>query len=270
MEIKKIKFFRNTAINRKISAYLHTHPNSNKKIYLFSVAFNDMYLIKHQYFSLKKQLTCEHAYVVFDNSTDLDARIAIETFCVENQIQYYALPPNPFSTKSASQSHAISLNFIFYKYIKKIKPKYFAILDHDIFPIKNINYEEIFDSLEKQGIYGLRQNRKGIWYLWPGYCFFNYDKIADKKINFSPQDGGDTGAGNWECVYKLLNDKNLTFASPSEYVNTAFNCSENIQRDCYEIIDKRWLHIINASGWKVDSDATNKIRHVFDLMNSIE
>jgi hypothetical protein len=80
-----------------------------------------------------------------------------------------------------------------------------------------------------EGYWGVVEERPGIWYLWPGLCFFSFDVVAGKPLDVLPG-GGDK------------------------------------QSDCVQFIGD-WIHTINASEWKPVADGPEKERLVRQLLD---
>lgn len=240
-----------------------------KKFQLITVSFNNVETIKMQYQLLDKFIKGEYEYSVFDNSTKQNEREKIKSFCKKNKIRYIALPQNPYTKTNASASHGIALNCIFQYYIKNRKdPIYLGILDHDIFPLDTIDLAALREILEQQGSYGLMQTREDIWYLWPGYSFFKKERY--ESYDFLPGCGGDTGASNWKTLYQNISRDKYRGALPTQYVNVSENAeSTDYQQDWYEMIDQKWLHMINGSGWKANSDIKHKTDKIQEKLNAL-
>lgn len=79
-----------------------------------------------------------------------------------------------------SNSHAIALNWI-WKNVAKKRKNNFGFLDHDIYPVKEI---DITDYVKTDPIYGKYYEAGGIWYLWAGFAFFNWEHVKNMPLNF--------------------------------------------------------------------------------------
>jgi glycosyltransferase involved in cell wall biosynthesis len=163
---------------------------------LIVVAFNDEELIKLQYESLLKNLDDRFDYIVCDNSSDEKKSQEIRSFCRRKEIYYIRLPKNP--GLDGSLSHGLALNWIFYNFILKIKPKYFGFLDHDIFAIFRGSF---LLNLYGKNYFGIKIEGKK-WYIWPGFAFFNSKFYLNKKMNFLPQRPLDTGSASSSIYMK--------------------------------------------------------------------
>lgn len=227
------------------------------KLDLVTVAFNNDKVIAQQIRLLNKYLLDPYHYTIADNSPDPLKREKIMELCKESDVPYIQLPKNPFSSKDPSLSHGAALTWIFKNFIKSRRADFFGFIDHDIFPIQPT---KIMDSLQESPVYGLIQERDEIWYLWAGFCFFQYDYIRNCKINFMPAIGYDTGGGNWESIYSKL-DKGTV--PDLKHVYGILRDGNDPQSDWVEYIGD-WLHTFNASNWKKVRD---KDHLVDELLN---
>lgn len=211
------------------------------------VTFNNKLIFEHQLRLVRKNLSGNYNYIVADNSSNKNVRKDIQKICRENNVSYVSLPPNHLI---GGNSHAAALNWVYRKVISPRCPDIFGFIDHDLFPISKIN---IAEKISDQPIYGLRRDRKQYWYLFAGLCFFRYDFVKGKKIDFMPRmingEYLDTGGSNWKSLYASL-DKNriTTFVSERQVV---FRKRESMERhaDEIEFFDECWLHTINGSYW---------------------
>ncbi|MBQ5511120.1 MAG: hypothetical protein IIT94_08305, partial [Prevotella sp.] len=112
---------------------------------LITIAYNNEALIRKQIELIKKYIKDENfTHVIVDNSPKREKRKLIKDICDANKVDYVAIP---FSIEQRicnyfslfSHSHGNALNWTFYHLIKQSKPKRFALLDHDIFPIRDCN-----------------------------------------------------------------------------------------------------------------------------------
>lgn len=214
---------------------------------LITFAFNNENVIAHQIRLLRKYILDPYQYTVVDNSPDLTKREKILRLCKNFDVAYISLPPNPYTGKYPSLSHGLALNWIYQHYISHRKAAYFGFIDHDIFPISPT---KIMDFLQNNYVYGLLQEREKLWYLWAGFCFFNYSYVADKKLDFMPYKGTDTGGANWRPIYRYL-DKEKIPRLKHEYGR--LRDGDDPQSDWFEYIGD-WLHTFNASNWKKVKD----------------
>jgi len=224
------------------------------------VTFNNKQIFEHQARLIKKYLSGNYNYIVADNSSDKSIRKEIRELCIKNNISYVSLPPNHLV---GANSHATALNWIYYKIICRRHPDIFGFIDHDLFPISKVN---IAEKISNQPIYGLLRDRPPFWYLFAGLCFFRFNFVEKKKIDFMPRMKKgvylDTGGSNWRSLYASLNKNKITTFVIEKQI--AFRKQESAKRHADEIeyFDDCWLHTINGSYWtKVDNkdDFVNEI-----------
>lgn len=240
LAVKEFVFLNTPAIRQN---YNIKHYLSGDRLLLFTIAFNSLEAIQIQAEHLNKYLKDSYVYLVCDNSSNTQVSNTIKEFCTKNDINYIRLIGNPYNGRDASKSHGLSINWIYKHVIKPSNAKYFGVIDHDIFPIKSTS---IVDHLKGSKVYGHIQERGDRWYLWPGFSFFNRVLVGQKKFNFMPIAGLDTGGGNWELVFRLV-DKSRIITPKHEYIK--YKDGGIIQSTSMERIGD-WLHLINGSGWR--------------------
>jgi len=231
-----------------MSCTAEKYPTGNTTCELVCVTYNNAELVPLQTALIKKYFKGAYNFLIADNSSDPKCREKILAYCQSAGLAYISLPSNPNET--GSRSHAAAINWVLKNYIVLKQPAYFGFIDHDIFPVESFSAEEV---LKKQAVYGLLQERGSLWYLWAGFCFFNFKNLDPIKMDFMPGPVNgvnlDTGGKNWELVYSRLKKEDLEFPS-----QTYQNLREgNIaQSDKIELIGK-WAHSFNGSYWmKVD------------------
>jgi hypothetical protein len=260
------------ALSRRIRTMIYPYRNGKKILFtspinqliLLPIAFNNVETIKLQYTYIHKNLTENFTYIVADNSSDKNAASAIKAFCKEHSIPYSKLPANPLTGSHPSGSHGLALNWAYKNIVKKYKPKYFGFLDHDIFPVRKT---EVVSKI-KHGVYGLVQERNTNWYLWPGFCFYDYKTIKNYKIDFRPAVGLDTGGGNYESIYKTIDKKSLT-PIVHYYKNTQTYESFDVYKGGENIVEviSDWVHIMRLSHW--DSFSTSDDTSVEEILKKL-
>lgn len=215
-----------------------------KDLEIYTVAFNNWQIIELLSILIKKNLIDEHKFIVVDNSNEPQTSEKIKNICIQHWHWYIKLPPN---TLYCSQSHSIALNYIFHNYIKTRNPKYFGIIDHDIFPIKQTS---ILDKLSNQDFYGylIDKNRRSYtgdaWMLRPWFCF--YKNIFQKmdfsvKKSFFPLFALDTWWWNYKIIYKKYNKDKIQFCERKAYGVT--NSWETEIVDYADMLDLSWFNI---------------------------
>ena len=250
-------FIRQSKINNK---YELKRMLDNKGL-LITIAFNNVNVIEWQTKFVKKFYS-DLVYIVADNSTNDILSRKIEQICNDSEIIYIKIPNNPYKL---SESHGAALNWVCKNIIAGTEAQYVGFLDHDCFPINRAN---LWDILECQDFYGVVQKREKGWYLWPGFSFFNLKRINIKKLNFLPNKWGDTGAGNYKCIYASYDPKNLRFVEQT-YLDLGIEKKTSyIQENTIECYDGKWIHMMNASNW-LDIRTQNKEEKFFSYLSTI-
>lgn len=243
--------------------FITTKLENKNIIDIVVIAFNNFEVIKYQYYLMKKYFKDDYSYTIMDNSTKEDISNKILDFCNLNKIPYAKLKKVKLKNKP-SESHAIALNFVYKNYLKPRNANYIGFLDHDIFPTANYYVKDILDE---QLLFGKLQDYAEIKYLWPGFTFLN--KKIIKKIDFMTywKFNGDTGASNYKLIYKkiLESNKELKFAN---FYKVNLLGGDDLQNDLYTIIDKTWIHLINAGQWKKTKDFNLKQEKIFKMLDS--
>jgi hypothetical protein len=176
--------------------------------------------------------------LVFDNSRNDSKRIEIEQVCVKNSIPYLALPANP--TKHVNRSHGMAMTWVYYNVVRAINPRMFGFIDHDLIPVHRVSMAE---KMKDQPIYGLLNVGKfDFWFLWAGYCFFDYEITEGKSINFLYDFSRDldTGGRNWNSLYRHLDRRRLRTA---KFENVSMTVEQVRDSRLVQFVDESWLHI---------------------------
>ena len=187
---------------------------------------------------MAKRNVADTTFLVFDNSRNVAKRIEIERVCAENNTPYLALPPNP--TRHVNRSHGMAMTWVYHNVVCAIKPRIFGFVDHDLIPVRKAS---IADKLADQPVYGLLNEGKfGFWYLWAGYCFFDFAGTRGKPVNFLYDFSRDldTGGRNWNGLYRDLDRQRLRVASVED---VSMNVASMEQSRMVQIVDRNWLHI---------------------------
>jgi hypothetical protein len=245
------------------------HSNKNKpatstterdEMFIVSIAYNNDQLISKQIEMIKKHVKDPHyKLLIVDNSTNNATRKNIQDVCSCNQIEYFPIPFT-FRQKACKMlkwngmSHGLALNWTFYHVLYNKRPKYFTLLDHDIFPVKDCNLTERFGGLQ---FFGVRRERGNYWYLWPGWAIFNFDAIVEKNPNFQPyftkKTYLDSGGGNYFKIYHNYAINTIPFPNVKTHrlkkTKGLSTWNDVYHSDCIQFIDDCWLHVINGSNY---------------------
>lgn len=245
----------------------------DSRLLITVVAFNNYEIISIQHKKLRDYIKEDFNFLVADNSSNKSTSDKLRQFCKSENISYVKVPKNPLTGIRSSGSHGAAINWCYKNIIKKYKPKFFGFLDHDVFPIK----ETVLTEKITSGFYGvIRKRKEPYWYLWPGFCFFEYEKIKNFKVNFFPYHAGkngeiflDTGGSNYNSIYKKIGKESIRKAS-SRLINK--ETSKDFMRgeessQVFEIINNAWLHLRQIA-WRKES--SNKINEIEEIKSSAE
>ncbi len=218
---------------------------------IFTIAFNNVQVLKYQLKFLKENLRDPYVHVIADNSPGKKQQKVIQELCREYQVGYILLPKNAYLDKrSASYSHGAAATWLYYNYVCRVKPKYFGFLDHDLYPVAPVS---VVDKLKEQPLYGSQEWREQIWYIWMGLLFMDFEWVKDKRVNFLPCKVGelylDTGGSNWYSIIQSLGGADSGLKFPTRIRKPIFIQGKK-HRDTVDYIDNCWLHTSNGSNWK--------------------
>lgn len=197
--------------------------------------------------------------LVCDNSTEPEARRALAAIAADKGLYYLALPPAPFVRVRTARSHAAAANWVFHNVLRKVKPRVFAMLDHDLVLLKPTDLAAL---VARQPVYGLQRwsSRVKAWYLWPGFSIYDGSLVA-KPLDFGPDRllGTDTGGRNWHVLFRKLDVKG--FAWPHAR-SVRVPSPEGRWSEPKMLLDA-WLHVGGAS-YRGGETALAEIRRAFD------
>ena len=221
----------------------HFNCEPTSSFLLMTVAYNRADMIRHQVRLLPKYLTDPFHHIIVDNSSDPQQRDAIAIICREHSIGYVALPYN--YQRGPSASHGMAMNWAARHLISSINPTYVGWLDHDIFPVRR---HSIVALLEEQGLYGRKEQREDINYLWPGFSFYRSAWLDHATADFKPgvMNGVMVDTGGQVPLVSMLNTNELSWPE-SHYtpIRDGINARKRIE---WLIMDRKrtWLHGIGA------------------------
>lgn len=237
----------------------HKRQENNKKrcgMLLLTVAFNDERLIEKQIEQIRLMIKdSDYQYVVADNSLNRKKREAIKEVCMQQGIEYIRIPylMTLLFHYQIAVSHGAALNWIYYHYLREKRPMRFSLLDHDIFPVRDFN---MTTTLGLRDFYGVSRMKDEEWYLWPGFCIYNFDTFPtepDFLPRYTKKNFLDTGGGNYRKFYCKYSLKDVAF--PEVRTIRIKNSKELVRRcdiyhsDYVQIVDDAWLHLINGSNY---------------------
>ncbi len=200
--------------------------------------------------------------VVCDNSTDPAARTAIAALCARRGLIYCPLPPTPYrGARNGSRSHGVALNWIYANLIRPAAPRAFALLDHDLIPLEPT---DLAARLAGQPCYGMVRHGEGngAWYLWPGYCVFDFAAVKALPLDFGTDTPLtlDTGGQNWGVLYRHLDLAALRMSSRRR-VHLAD--PETGEMEPFLLADG-WLHVGGAGHRGGGAGALDRVRRAYE------
>ena len=225
------------------------------------VTFNNSKVVDYQIRCLNRYFKFPFRFTVFDNSTNENIAAEINEICKKHEIVYVKLPKQNFIPKGmGSYSHGIACNYLFEKYIRQGGAKYFGLLDHDIFPVKDF---DISEYLEKQFFYGVKHR----FYIWPGLFFIRMDAIKDKKIDFRPSLHlhGDTGACNGPLLFKNIKWEDYILIGDEK---RCFEGYDDIFEYGYSYFSCGWIHCWNASNYMGKKNIDFKMNMIYEMLEN--
>ena len=236
------RFLAKTGDEAEVAAMRAAVAGKNAAI---TMAFQDAEVIDWQIRLVRKYLP-PLVHVIIDNSPGDSEAAAIRAAAVRNASPYLRLPPNPWTGVHASRSHGQAMNWVWRHVLKPAAPAAFGFLDHDIFPTAP---DDPFGALAGLPFHGDIRNREGGgegWYLWAGYCFFDFAQVQDKRLDFGPHwlVGLDTGGGNWLPLYRHVDRARL----PVRPVRDLQAFDDVSQREAYYGWHGTWLHEVGIGG----------------------
>lgn len=257
-------------------------PVPDGHILILTVAFNNVEFVELQISLLKKFLQDEFSHCIVDNSTIPSVRQELKAICIKYKVGYVGLPKGPFSDH---KSHGAAMHWAFVQVVRRIKPRLFAFLDHDIFPYRNYQVSGKFH----QGVFGRvvnsyirgggyldeRTDNAPYWSLWAGFCFFDFarfKRLNPWNVNFSSKHffGGyflDTGGGLWDSIYSKT-DYPGNLASFRK-VKWNSQPGDGDQNDSFEIFDEAWIHFVSLSNWRSIQNLERKKENLLDLLQEM-
>lgn len=203
-----------------------------------TIAYNSAWMLNWQFKFARLNLKGVDRLIA-DNSSDSHEARKIEDACRSAGVAYLKLPFNRFSLgrpKDPSLSHAVALNWVWQRVVRRVRPPLVAILDHDLIPLRPVDFAS---KLVDQPLYGAKMNGGGnAWQIWPGYAVFDGSLIDRYDFDFWVDGRAklDTGGANWRRLYRHFDRNQLRFADgPANVIGR---------------LDE-WLHVGGASGYEV-------------------
>ena len=243
-----------------IGRSVKTTTSDGTELLVITIAYNHIRLIEKQIELVKLHVKDKnYIHVVVDNSPNYKARKQIKKICEREKVEYVPIPIIIdklicHRLFGYGLSHGAALNWLFYHYLKQQKPIRFALIDHDVFPMEDYSF---IDRLGDRDFYGVERNRESGWYLWPGWCIFRFDAINDCHPNFLPyflkETFLDAGGGNFPRFYGRYDLNTIDFppvvTKRIKHSKELSSYNDIYHGDCVQLIDHKWLHLINGSNY---------------------
>ena len=249
LPLRAMRFLRDKAFYR-IVVSRRVSPESLKHIdrlsadtAVLTVAFNQPALIRLQLEGLTRFIHPAPAIIIVDNSSHPESRQEIAALAKEFGATYIRAPFNPFSSFQGSLSHASTLDWAWSRIIGESRVNNVLLLDHDIFPVAKLSLGSLFQGVAAAGV---REERAGMWYLWPGFLAINRDLMGGPPLSFMPYRELDTGGSLWVSHYRNLGSEMIR---ECDLVLNRVSDAEYKQVSGVEIINGLWLHLVDGSGW---------------------
>lgn len=222
-------------------------------INIYTFQFNQPDFLEYQFRTFSKFLSLPHKLICVNNAYDnhYEKRAILDK---ASQLGIaHVIPENIDYNRGPGYSHQDALNWTWNNFIANSSDPV-IIVDHDMFPIKTLNFDFSYD------ITGISQGRgEYIRYFHPGFMLIN--NIPDKNtIDFRGQkiDGHncDTG-GNWHhyllahpelkikgLLMQAINYSQETMKFLPESVHSSYDTNDQM-----EIVEDYMIHFRNGSNW---------------------
>ena len=244
----------------RIGRPVNSFHSKSRELYVITIAYNHVRLIEKQVELVKLHVKDrDYLHVVVDNSPNKRVRKQIKEICEREKIGYVPIPMFIdhlicHRLFGYGVSHGAALNWMFYYFLKQQRPLRFALIDHDAFPMEDYSF---VDKLGDRDFYGVERIRGNGWYLWPGWCIFKFDAISDCHPNFLPYHTKETfldaGGGNYPRFYGRYDLKTVEFppvvTRRVRHSKELYTHDDIYHGDCVQLIDHKWLHLINGSNY---------------------
>jgi hypothetical protein len=223
-----------------LERFLADHESLRGGAFAVTIAFEKAWLIRHFLSRLARHMPGVRV-IVADNSRNPASAREIEAVVKEGGGAYFKLPPNPI--RNINRSHGNALNWTWRHIIRPLRPRVFAFLDHDIFPLAPADVDAL---LGDQDFYGhvMDRGERG-WAIWAGYSFYRFAALENLKLDFNPDMDRRLVAGgrNYGPLYRRYDLSRLRFATHRWMVETdpATGAKMHTER-----IDG-WIHFGGAS-----------------------
>jgi len=249
LPLRAARFLRDKALYRCVVSQ-GLRPRDRRRLTMLdstratvTVAFNHPELLDLQLEALHRFFESPPLMIVIDNSTTRALRVEMARVVEGRGGIYIRGPVNPFSAFQGSLSHASTLDWVWKKVLPATPITQVLLLDHDIFPVVSLSADALFSGAVAAGV---REDRAGMWYLWPGFLRLDRAVFDTASVSFMPYRELDTGGSLWSSHYERLPAESFAFLSATEH---PIGEGDFKQDSGIELIDYEWVHLVDGSGW---------------------
>ena len=233
---------------------------SIKSSLLITIAFEKPEVIQLQLEALKN-FNLNAVHVVVDNSYSKASSDKIKVLCSEYGSHYLKLPK--IRIKHNARSHSFALQWCYENLVLPNNVKKFGFIDHDLLPFK---IDPVFESLDEYLAVGLKRDgilNNGAWQIWTGFCFFNLERIKNRKLNFMYDfaNGLDSGGRNFHRLFKVNGEDAFLFTPQS--VVTIDTPRGEIGM---EMLNDSWLHLGGVAYVDTGESRMNAFSYSYNLI----
>lgn len=148
-------------------------------IYIYSIQYNKPEFVELQKKSFDKFVN-NYKFIVIDNSIEKSVSDEIKKISEENDLEVIETV-NKYDSR-ANGYHGISHEVGINCFLDRLKNNHdendtVVLLDHDLFLISNL--DDFINSNPDISIFTVKQERKHIYYLWPGLIIFKLNKCPN-------------------------------------------------------------------------------------------
>lgn len=223
---------------------------------IFIVTYNVPELLLRQVQCIRKFCTdTDYDIMVVDNSSEKEAATAIQYHSGMLRCFYMRTQS---SSKGGSESHAFACNMSYQMHGKKYARVLY--LDHDNFPIRQFNVEELLKDKVMAGV----GQQKSKLYMWPGLIAINNTQIDTSVVDFSCSlpHGLDTGGMLFSIIEK--HKDRCIFFDESYVENPHFT---KPPYNYYSLLaGGTFMHFVASSNWRKLDDNTDRVNSLLNIL----
>lgn len=158
------KFIRMVSTTGSMADAYISDAVKNRQMMIITVAFNHVGLVEKQIELVKRYVRdADYCHVIADNSPSKEKRSAIKALCETQGVSYVPVPRRIerccwHRLFYGGISHGGALNWLFYKYLPLTTPHHFALLDHDVFPLTDVNLTSTLGDRDFYGVSRIKEH----------------------------------------------------------------------------------------------------------------